>query len=51
MLAAGAPAVVKRPVKGTGAELWVDMNPGAYSELAQRHRVGVRFVDRPDDSG
>jgi carbonic anhydrase/acetyltransferase-like protein (isoleucine patch superfamily) len=48
MLAAGAPAVVKRPVKGTGAELWVAMNAGAYAELAQRHRVGVRFVDWPD---
>ncbi|HTL86592.1 MAG TPA: gamma carbonic anhydrase family protein [Acidimicrobiia bacterium] len=45
MLAAGAPAVIKRPVKGTGAELWVDMNPGAYAELAQRHRAGVRFID------
>jgi len=52
MLAAGAPAVIKRPVKGTGAEMWVDINPGAYAELAQRHRTGIRFVDRPDqDSG
>src|SRR6266550_4349841 len=25
MLAAGSPAVVKRPVKGTGAELWVTL--------------------------
>jgi carbonic anhydrase/acetyltransferase-like protein (isoleucine patch superfamily) len=49
MLAAGAPAVIKRPVKGTGAEIWVNLNPGAYAELAQRHRTGVRFVDRPDD--
>jgi carbonic anhydrase/acetyltransferase-like protein (isoleucine patch superfamily) len=49
MLAAGSPAVVKRPVKGTGAELWVDMNPGAYAELGQRHRQGVRFVDWPRD--
>ena len=47
MLAAGSPAVVKRPVKGTGAELWVQMNPTAYSELAQRHRNGIRFVDWP----
>jgi hypothetical protein len=45
MLVAGAPAVVKRPVKGTGAELWVDLNPAAYAELAQRHRRGIRFVD------
>ena len=52
-LAAGSPAVVKRPVKGTGAEFWVTMNPGAYAELAQRHKTGVRFVDIPPepDSG
>jgi carbonic anhydrase/acetyltransferase-like protein (isoleucine patch superfamily) len=49
MLAAGVPAVLKRPVKGTGAELWVTMNPGAYAELAQRHRTGIRFVDRDAD--
>ena len=49
MLAAGAPAVVKRPVKGTGAEMWVNLNPGAYAELAQRHRLGIRFVDFPPD--
>ncbi|GIU89288.1 MAG: gamma carbonic anhydrase family protein [Acidimicrobiia bacterium] len=44
MLVAGAPAVVKRPVKGTGAEMWVKVNPGAYAELAQRHRNGVEYV-------
>ena len=49
MLAVGTPAEVRRPVKGTGAEMWVQLNPGAYAELAQRHRVGIRFVDRPDD--
>ena len=49
MLAAGSPAVVKRPVKGTGGEMWVEVNPGAYAELAQRHRIGIRFVDRPAD--
>ena len=48
MLAVGAPAEVKRPVKGTGAQMWVELNPGAYAELAQRHKTGVRFVDRPD---
>jgi carbonic anhydrase/acetyltransferase-like protein (isoleucine patch superfamily) len=47
MLAAGSPAVVKRPVQGTGAQFWVDANPSAYTELAERHRLGVRFVD-PD---
>jgi carbonic anhydrase/acetyltransferase-like protein (isoleucine patch superfamily) len=49
MLAAGSPAVVKRPVQGTAAEMWVDVNPSAYAELAQRHRRGVRFVDFPRD--
>lgn len=44
MLVAGAPAVVKRPVKGTGAEMWVKVNPGAYAELAQRHRNGIEYV-------
>src|SRR5712691_5592586 len=37
MLATGAPATVRRPVKGTGAELWVETNPEAYAELARRH--------------
>ena len=45
MLAAGSPAVIRRPVKGSGAETWVDTNPGAYVELGQRHRRGIAFVD------
>jgi carbonic anhydrase/acetyltransferase-like protein (isoleucine patch superfamily) len=44
MLAAGAPAEVKRPVEGSGAALWVQQNPGAYAELAQRHRRGIELV-------
>lgn len=40
-LAAGAPAQIKRPVKGSPAEAWVRMNPPAYAELAQRHRAGI----------
>jgi len=44
MLAAGAPAVVKRPVTGSSAEFWVVANPPAYAELAQRHREGVEWV-------
>jgi carbonic anhydrase/acetyltransferase-like protein (isoleucine patch superfamily) len=43
-LAAGAPAVVKRPVEGSGAQLWVEINPRAYQELAQRHRAGIGFL-------
>src|SRR5256714_14541981 len=37
VLAAGSPAVVKRPIAGTGAEFWVKVNPGAYADLARRH--------------
>ena len=45
VLAAGSPAEVKRPIEGTGAEFWVKMNPGAYADLAVRHRHGVQAVD------
>jgi len=50
MLYAGAPATLKRPVKGTGAEVWVETNPESYAELARRHHVGIRYVDPDDDS-
>jgi carbonic anhydrase/acetyltransferase-like protein (isoleucine patch superfamily) len=43
MLAAGAPAVVKRPLPGTPAEFWVNANPSAYAELAQRHKIGLEY--------
>jgi carbonic anhydrase/acetyltransferase-like protein (isoleucine patch superfamily) len=43
-LAAGAPAVVKRPVAGSPADFWVQANPAAYAELAQRHRVGIEWL-------
>src|SRR5882672_10570105 len=38
MLAAGSPAVVKRRIDGSPAQFWVDANPSAYAELAERHR-------------
>lgn len=41
VLATGAPAKVKGPIEGTGAEFWVKMNPSAYQELARRHAAGV----------
>jgi carbonic anhydrase/acetyltransferase-like protein (isoleucine patch superfamily) len=44
VLAAGVPAKVRGPVDGTPAAMWVELNPGAYAELAQRHRVGVRLA-------
>ena len=45
VLAAGSPAVVKRELAGTPAEWWVQMNPPAYRDLAQRHRAGIELVD------
>ncbi len=41
MLAVGAPAQIKGPVAGTGAEMWIKVNPQAYRELAQRHLAGL----------
>lgn len=44
VLAAGSPAQVKRPIEGTPSEFWVKANPGAYQELARRHRDGVEAI-------
>jgi len=41
VLAAGAPAVVKRELAGTPAEFWVQMNADYYADLAERHRDGI----------
>jgi carbonic anhydrase/acetyltransferase-like protein (isoleucine patch superfamily) len=40
----GAPAKVKGPIAGTGAEMWVNVNPGEYQALARRYRDGLRGV-------
>ena len=45
VLAAGSPAVVKGPIAGKPAEFWIKVNPGAYADLARRHRRGVRRID------
>jgi carbonic anhydrase/acetyltransferase-like protein (isoleucine patch superfamily) len=45
MLAAGSPAVVKRPIDGSAAQFWIDANPTAYAELAARHRRGLIRLD------
>lgn len=42
VLAAGSPAVVKRPLEGTPAEFWVQTNPSAYADLAVRYREHLR---------
>jgi carbonic anhydrase/acetyltransferase-like protein (isoleucine patch superfamily) len=44
VLAAGVPAVVKRPIAGTPAEMWVKLNPTYYPALAQKHIAGLRPV-------
>lgn len=41
VLVAGSPAQVKRPLAGTPAELWVQLNPPTYADLAQRYRAGL----------
>ncbi len=41
VLAAGVPVQVKREIAGTPAELWVNMNPVYYPELAKRHAAGI----------
>src|SRR4051794_39480935 len=41
VLAAGSPAQVRKPLEGTTAQFWVEMNPPYYAELAQRHRAGI----------
>lgn len=45
VLAAGSPAVVKKPITGTPAEFWVKMNPSAYADLARRHAAGIESLD------
>jgi carbonic anhydrase/acetyltransferase-like protein (isoleucine patch superfamily) len=44
MLAVGAPAVVKGPIAGTGAEMWVNTNPRTYQDLARRYLAGLKPV-------
>jgi carbonic anhydrase/acetyltransferase-like protein (isoleucine patch superfamily) len=44
VLAAGTPAVVKRPLAGTPAEMWVQINPTHYPALARRHLAGLRAI-------
>ncbi len=45
VLALGSPAQVKKPIAGTAAEFWVEMNGPYYRELGERHAAGIRLVD------
>jgi carbonic anhydrase/acetyltransferase-like protein (isoleucine patch superfamily) len=47
VLVTGAPAKVKGPIEGTRAEVWVQTNPKAYQELAQRYLAGLKDLDQP----
>ena len=40
----GAPAKVRGPIAGTGAEMWVNVNPGAYQDLARRYIDGLALI-------
>lgn len=44
VFAAGSPAKVRGPIAGTGAEMWVNTNPGAYQDLARRYADGLEPV-------
>jgi len=44
VLVVGAPAMVKGPIAGTGAEMWVKANPKAYQDLAQRYLTGLEPI-------
>ncbi|CDP88261.1 isoleucine patch superfamily enzyme, carbonic anhydrase/acetyltransferase [Mycolicibacterium farcinogenes] len=41
VLVTGAPAKIRGPIAGTGAQVWVQTNPAAYRELAQRYLTGL----------
>lgn len=40
----GAPAKVKGPITGTSAEMWVNVNPPAYQDLARRYLSGLEPI-------
>ncbi|HET9876901.1 MAG TPA: gamma carbonic anhydrase family protein [Mycobacterium sp.] len=41
VLVTGVPATVKGPIAGTSAEMWVNVNPKFYQDLAGRYRAGL----------
>src|ERR1700749_1381359 len=44
VLAVGVPAQIKGPIAGTRAEMWVNLNPQAYRDRAQRHLAGLEPI-------
>jgi len=45
MLASGTPARATKEIAGTGAALWIELNPQYYPALAQRHKASVKPVE------
>jgi carbonic anhydrase/acetyltransferase-like protein (isoleucine patch superfamily) len=45
VLALGSPAQVKKPVAGTPAEMWAELNGPYYQELGERHAAGISPLD------
>lgn len=44
VLVTGSPAKVRGPIAGTGAEMWVNSNPRAYRDLAERYLRGLEAL-------
>src|ERR1700734_3344687 len=44
VLGGGGPATIRGPIAGTGAEMWVKVNPKAYQDLAQRYLSGLEPI-------
>ncbi|MBS1692058.1 MAG: gamma carbonic anhydrase family protein [Actinobacteria bacterium] len=44
VLVTGAPARVRGPIAGTGAENWINTNPALYQDLARRYLAGLTEV-------
>jgi carbonic anhydrase/acetyltransferase-like protein (isoleucine patch superfamily) len=44
VLVTGVPATVKGPIAGTGAAMWVNVNPQAYQDLARRYLAGLEPI-------
>lgn len=44
VLVTGAPAKVRGPIAGTGAEYWVNVNPSAYQDLGRRYLDGLEEI-------
>lgn len=42
VLVVGSPAKIRGPIAGTGAEMWVNTNPQAYRDLAERYLSGLK---------